>query len=506
MSRLAKMGIFLFGLVVFCQVEAAQFWTPQPINKLSGYFNHYDIAYNQQGKALALFDDRVLGCYDANQNTWEFFEFSLDPWGTKKIEDVIAAQFSLGSAMQQKTVVLNNDGTGCALTCLREGEHQGQLVAICYEQGSFLKGDLLSDEKALMPMIAQSMYGKTMAIWINGDEQSEHYLSIMAAFYDGNSWKRYGVISDYKSVKMSYHQSGPQIVMNDFGDAVVVWKARSLESSDSKDVLVVSYFDGIDNLWLSSEVLAEQAKNKKSFSVAGNGNGDVLIAWEGEFGIETGFINSTEWIARSAGLRALASWNEEQGVSQTYFDENIWAKTLLAQGEGLTNPQVAITSQGEAMVLWLEGYQGVRSASFKANQRAWQGINRVVSNQAAYAVALAACDPNKMVALWIAEGASLDEKICYSFYEGESWGAMQTLPAQGQSLIDHLQALSIKDMSHGLLVWYDFFKEQLYYSLLKGDVDPQQVAPLVKEVPPQRQRGALYEKKRAMSRRHWGQN
>jgi hypothetical protein len=82
---------------------------------------------------------------------------------------------------------------------------------------------------------------------------------------------------------------------------------------------------------------------------------------------------------------------------------------------------------------------------------------------------------------------------------------MQILPTQGQSLIDHLHAISVKDADHGLLMWYDFFKEQLYYSFLREKADPQQVVKAeVKSR--QRWRGNLYEKKKAMSRKHWGEN
>ena len=498
MKALFRIVAFFVG-VVGLQGQAAQFWSPKALQELPGYFSYYDVACNKQGRAIAVFEDNILGEYVADRDSWQFFTCSYDTLEISPLQIGQERPFSLGVTAQQKTVLLNAEGNGFVLTCLKEGPYAGRLVAIGYKEGHFAKGEVLSEGKAIMPVVAGALYDKTIAVWIHAEESSPDYLSLMASYYDGSSWKSQGVISEYKSIAMSYRQSAPQEVMNDFGDAVVVWKVRYNPQKEEQPALMVTYYDGIDHVWLASEELSPQHPDKKSFSLAGNGNGDVLVAWESEQGVEASFLNSTEWIARAAGLRAMQSWNKE--VTPAYLEKNEWMTTTLAQGNMNGAPQAAINSQGIGQVIWLEGYEGVRSACFKVYERKWTDVNQVVSSKAAYTLNLTPCDPGKMLAVWIAENGISDERVQYSFFDPttQAWAREQTLYMEGQTLVDHLQALSIVDGNHGMLLWYDFFKESLYVSQLREAEDLTQQPEL--EVKRTKMEGRAYQKKMELVQR-----
>ena len=459
MSHTQKVGVVVACICWVAGLSAdLHWWTPRVVPVLSGFVDSHNVAMNRHGRAIAMFDDRIFASYDVASDRWEFCEldFSADTIGLKAIQNKVSSfssTFSRGAK-----IALNDRNQGVAIFNIVEGVHQCKVVCLSYSDHGWGLITVLSDEKAKVPIIAQSTEGRAVAIWIHqGEGDTKNYL--MGAHYNGSSWSKQEVLSSYKSVTIDYTQSGPQIGMNELGDAIVVWNAPSEE--DAKEGLIVaSYFDVFGESWISGQVIAKQSLGKKGLAMGVNKLGDVLVVWDSAQCIEASRCNLVERIIADMSLKASSLLPNKKSLPQS---EDVWVKAFLAQGEGLRTPKVCVNGQGDGVAIWSNADQGVDSAYFHRESNAWSRMAQLAS-KSTYETTLQMGTNGKGYAFWIGERENLNEGIFSSRFDfsARTWDTAQVLSGTQDGLISHLEAVSIAKENYGMVIWFDFFKEQLF--------------------------------------------
>ena len=112
-----------------------------------------------------------------------------------------------------------------------------------------------------------------------------------------------------------------------------------------------------------------------------------------------------------------------------------------------------------------------------------------------------AANANGVYGVWIGEGDALQEIISASTFDSnnKTWGNFQglNLKSDNSSLIDTVESFSLAEQNYGMIVWYDFFKEQLFYAILKEGREVFDE----KAIQIERRKGRLYQKKVEFAKR-----
>lgn len=450
-------NIFLcYGLIA-----ELSWWSPQELPLVKGWVDSHDIAINKNGKVIALFGDKIFGNYDIATNQWNFIKLDMDSEEVKiqsiQSEENIKGFDEIVSNGQK--AVLNEYDEGFVVFRLTEGPNKGKIGCLSYLNDSWGSITLLSEGVGSMPVIAQTPSGRAIAVWVNKEKDNENCL--MGAYYNGFVWVNQGVISQYKSVKMNYSQRTLQLAMNDIGDAIVVWKASNAENSEEDNgCIIANYFNGIEDKWGDGEILAEQSQNKTGIHLSMNGNGDAFVVWDSDQGIEGGFFNLNHYMLK----------NTDEIKNLTASE---WTKGCVAQGEKLSAPKVAVDDRGNGVAIWLQRESGMSSSYYNIANKAWSGEIPMCS-KTAYTGNLQV-NENGIYAIWVEEGSSSEEHVFGAFFDTNSnkWRNYQDLHLRDEknSFIDDVDSFSLAQKNQGMVIWYDFFKEHLFYSLLKEGAD-----------------------------------
>lgn len=459
--RMLIASVFLcFGLIA-----ELNWWCPREIPLIKGYIDNHSVAINQNGKAIVFFGDKVFGSYNIHSNEWKFVKIEVDS-GQMVLHPITGIENVRGSqevGCKGQNIVLNEYDQGFVVFRIPEGPHEGKIGCLSYTEDNWGEVVLLSEEEGYMPVIAQSC-GGAIAVWINKQEGSDHENCLMSSYYNDTNWKNQGFLSDYKSVDISYHQSALQIGITGVNDAIVVWKSYNEQDSErDQGLILVSYWDGIQEEWVSEEILAEQPRDKKEIHLSMNINGDAVLVWDGDRGIEGGFFNLSQYML-----------SNYYNIQKLPFSD--WTKGLIAKGNELGSPKASIDEQGHGVVIWLNGYFGMNSAYFDNTNKSWSLIEQPVVARAVYAGAIQG-GGNENYVLWIGEGEALQEIIVGSYFDNNSktWKQLKVLNSvnDNSSLVDTVDAFSLGGQYFGMTVWYDFFKEKLFYSLLRAEREPE---------------------------------
>jgi hypothetical protein len=452
---------FCYGLIA-----ELNWWSPREIPLLKGNVNQYSIAINEKGKAIALIGDRFLGDYDVQTKEWKIVKLNLDSenitFTSITQENDIAYETDSEVAKGQR-VALNDNHQGYAVFRVAEGPHIGKIAVACYKENTWQEVVVLSEEAGYMPVVAQSSYGLAMVAWINQEKHSPDEQGVMSAYGEGSEWHKQGVISQYKSIPFDHHQSPLHIKISEVNDVMIVWKTSySNQEASLEPSIAVACFDGIEEKWVSEELLASQPQNKREIHVAMDTQGNSFVVWDTDKGIEGAFINLTQHLLKSV----------YQGEPLPHGE---WSKHILAEGPDLIMPKVAVTSEGNGVVIWGNGYQGMESAYFDSQNMTWNKISPGLSSKTIYSNNIEGHNEGVHV-WWIGEEDASQEEMLTAYFDehGKTWKNIKVLSSTQTSdvLIDGVEGVSLGKQHFGMIVWYDFYKEKLFYSLLTQEQEP----------------------------------
>lgn len=505
MSRGKKIGVLIICLCLFSGLYAElNWWASKAVPVLSGYIDSHSVAINRHGKAIAMVDDRIFASYDVNTDKWEFYEldFGSNEIQLRLFQKLVNEDCSFGNnSSKSRKIALNDDNTGVAIFRVMKGVHKGKIGCLSYSEQGWSSPTLLSDREGVMPSIAQSSNGCVIAVWINKEETDQNNC-LMGAYYDGIAWTKQGIISSYKSINIDHTKDELQLGMDEFGDAVVVWKAQNKDSAKKNGLILANYFDAFEEEWSQEEIISEQPLGERMLDSSINKKGDMIIVWDnGEGIVETGYCNL---ITRILNLKNGAHESNKKKDEQRNFSEYPWIKASIAQGEGLRMLRICMNNQGDGLVAWLDICSGINSMYFNHESRSWSKIAQPLLFKGACDVSMQMGAKEKGYIVWVNENDQLSEEIyssCFDF-STKHWENYQVISREANSLISHLNALSISMEDHGILIWYDFFKEQLFFTCLKEGEDPTLKRMIgSSKVEIGRKQGKLYEKKKMMAKR-----
>ena len=168
------------------------------------------------------------------------------------------------------------------------------------------------------PQIAMASSGNAMAVWQQMDS-TNHY-SILANRYSAGVWS--GAVWLEGSAG---NATNPQVAMSSNGNAMVVW--QQVDSSGNQSILANRYSAGI---WSGAVWLEAGTGNATNPQVAMSSNGNAMVVWQ----------------------QVDSSGN--QSILANRYSAGVWSGAVwLEAGTGnATNPQVAMSSSGNAMVVW----------------------------------------------------------------------------------------------------------------------------------------------------------
>jgi hypothetical protein len=491
---------FLLTLLCISALSAdLQWWRPKEIAECSGYTNSPAVAMNSSGLAIAVFEDQIFGSYDANSNKWSFVQVNWASHDTPQMKSYQGGgnlKVSLNEYSKEKTIVLDMRNEGWAILTVPKGVHQGKVAVVHYVAQRWQDPQILSDEVGGAPVIAQGYDGKALAVWLNTASGKEGKL--MASCYDGIKWSNQGSISTYTSIEIDNHQMGPQLVMSDLGDALVVWKARDKKNPHGEEgVLVARYFDGIEEKWTEEEEeVGHQPLEKRGRDLTMNPQGEMLLVWDTAEEIKAASMNLMKYMVnQSNGGMDLVS--KDKKTNETVSS---WVVNTLITGTELTDPKACIDCQGNALVVWLNGYDGAGSTYFSKKEKSWRVMQEPLTSQAAYTIAMQLDGTNQARALWMGEGPALSEIICSRTFDFhlQGWGALTVLNQDAEpSLLGTLEAVSLSKGGGGIVMWYDFFQEKLFYAVLSANRENRAALSPSNS----RRAGILYKKKMELAKR-----
>jgi len=459
-------------------------WRPREISQIGGYTDSYAVAINRYGKMISLFDERILGFFDAATLQWSFVEIdssSQDEPFLKAYTGSSGYQFNIGKSSKSEVITLDDGGCGCALVTLQSGPHKGKVAAVMYAPEGWKEIEVLSTGLAQEATLARAYDGRMLAVWVNKEDGK-----LMSSYHNGDKWIREENISSYTSVALDYNQLGPQIIMSDLGDAAVVWKVQDKNNGEA-GLLVAEYFDGIEERWKGEHIISAQPLEKKGRHFSINFQGDLFVVWDADEGISAAHMHLMKYMIARAG-----DDNKEDEPKEI---ASPWTLFQLAQGEDLNAPKVCLDRQGNAVAAWLDSYSGIRSAYFSIKTKTWEAHSSPVTTTTAYASSMQYDTTGKARLLWIGEGQALSEMIYSQWFDfsSKTWSASVALNGQDDnSLIDGVNTFALAKADYGVVVWYDFFKEKLFYALLRDGIEPGRNY---------RREGILYKKKAELAKR-----
>ncbi len=293
--------------------------------------NPPDVAMDSQGDAIAVWQSPAGG-------------------GDAAIE---AAGRSAGSGTWHEPVVLSKtasdinpahvraDANGDALAVWEE--HEGLEIVIDSASGKASSAELKGKTRispppeghnANVPELATAPNGEAVAIW-------ERFIGtevIEAAMGLASSGKWQGSVA-VSNPALPGEPGGQEVAIGGQGEAVVVWQRLA----GANDDLVEATATTATHAWEAPVVISPPAGNTEVAPQVGLGPaGEAIVVWE-----------------RNNGKHELIEASTRSGVGGTWQS----AVKLSTEGEGVTEPEVAVDGQGNAATVWKLGAPSIIEAA-----------------------------------------------------------------------------------------------------------------------------------------------
>ncbi|WP_287410087.1 hypothetical protein [Oceanithermus sp.] len=297
----------------------------------SGLPQYLDVAINDSGDAVVVWgqDGQIFGAERQGADGSWTAPAGLNPAGTGRFDPKVA----LNNAGDAVVVWQQNDGTK---NQIYKVERQGA-------GGSWIGPSPLGDTNAINAKVVLNDAGDAVVVWQQSDGTNEQ---IYKAERRGGAWTTPSDPADHLSLAGTA-ASGPQVALNDAGDAVVVWQQSDgtniqIYKAERRGGAWTTPSDPADHLSLAGTAASGP-------QVALNDAGDAVVVWEQRDG-SNGQIFKAE--------RRGGAWTTPRDL----------ADHLSLAGTDARQPQVALNDAGDAVVVW-EQLGGSNWQIYKAEYR-----------------------------------------------------------------------------------------------------------------------------------------
>jgi hypothetical protein len=288
-----------WGAVTLLETGTGEAWSPQ-------------VAMDSNGNAVVVWQQ-----YDSTNHLSLYAKrLSAGAWGT-----VTLLETGTGDVWSPQ-VAMDSNGNAVVVWQQYDSTNHLSLYAKRLSAGTWGTVTLLETGSGSVwgPQVAMDNIGSTTVVWSQLDSSS--HLSIYAKRFSAGSWGAVELLETGTG-----DASGPQVAMDNRGNAVVVWQQMD-NANQVQSIYINDYASGA---WGPAWLLERGAQKASGANVAMDSNGNVIVV----FDQHTDALGDKTYAKRfSAG-----AWS---------------ASKLLASGQTQGKPQVAMDSNGNAMLIWGE--------------------------------------------------------------------------------------------------------------------------------------------------------
>jgi hypothetical protein len=291
---------------------------------------------------------------------------------------------------------------------------------------------------AWSPQVAMDDHGNALVVWTQYDSSS--HLNLYAKRFSAGSW---GAVT-----LMEYGAGGvwgPQVAMDNSGNAVVVWS--QLDSSSHMS-LYARYFSS--GTWGAVTLLKTEAGDASSPSVAMDDNGNAMAVWKQTENTMNGYHDH---------------------VYAKRFSSGAWEATIsIGYDVGVFGPQVAMDDNGNAMAVWSDFYGSAAGGQYISANRysagAW-GKDAHISTEWLSVSPQIVMD-NQGNAMVVFEGIDYNTQVAHIYadrFTTGAWGT-ETLLQTGMGNAANPE-IAMAGNGHAVAVWQagDGSRSSIYASI-----------------------------------------
>ena len=297
-------------------------------------------------------------------------------------------------------VVMDGNGNAIIVWLQSDGTNE-QVFMSEYRNGSWTHPSNLSDnispdaQDALCPQVGMDDNGNALIVWQQSDGSNNQ---IFVSEYRNGSWRHPLDLIDNISPDTE-HAYDPQVVMNNNGDAIIVWWQSD---SRGRQIFKSEYRNGswIHPADLSDNISPDDDEGAYDPQLAMDDSGDALIVWRQWDG--------TSWQIMKSEYRN-GNWSHPVDTGDNISPNTMWAYA----------PQVAMDNNGTAIIVWRQ-LDGTNDQIFISEYRMGQwfhpsGLSDNISadNQNAFIPQVAMDNNGNAVIVWY-QSDSVNQQIFMS--------------------------------------------------------------------------------------------
>jgi uncharacterized membrane-anchored protein len=333
------------------------------------------------------------------------------------------------------------------------------------------------------PQIAFDGSGNAIAVWHQSDGTK---MNIYANRYTASTGT-WGTEELIESSNVG-HAIAPQIAVDSTGNAIAVWR------QDVGDInIYANRYTASTGSWGTAELIeSNSVGNTVSPQIAVDSTGNAIAVWQQSDGIDESiyanrYTASTDsWgtaeliesgnngqavqpqIAFDSAGNAIAVWSQSDGglsniYSNRYTAGAGWGTAeLIATGDAdnADRPQIAIDSNGNAIVVWRElsalgAKVSIYASRYTASTDSW-GTEELLENSDdghAFDPQIAIDDDGNGVAVWWQrDSANLRHIYSNRYTPGAGWGTEERIESSDQGH-SHYPEIAIDDEGNVIAVW-----------------------------------------------------
>ena len=346
--------------------------TAEKIENISGNAYSAQVAMDSTGNAIVVWQQDDGTVYNLWANRYDATTLS---WGTaEEIESNSGSAYSAQLAM---------DGAGNVMVVWRQsGDSAVNIWANRYSATTISWGtaeqiDGSSVGTAYIPQIAMDSAGNAIVVW-------QHEDAIWGNRYNAttSSWGTADLIStDGESA------NSPKIAMNSVGNAILVW----LQSDGTVERLWSNRYNGTSSVWGTAEKIENNSESASYPQIVMDGGGNGIVVW----------LQSDGTVERL--------WSNRYNATSSTWGA---AEKIENNSESAYYPQLAMDGEGNTIAVWQQSdgtVDNIWSNVYSIATSSWGDADTVrISNQAAYAPQIAINSDGKAIVIWRQSDSTVD--------------------------------------------------------------------------------------------------
>lgn len=295
------------------------------------------------------------------------------------------------------------------------------------------------DVDDVQPKLALNEAGSAVALWLDN-------AVIQAAVFDKGVWKATNTLTNPATF--------PNVVIDAEGNAIAVWN-ELLFSSNTNNRIYASKLPKGSLLWEPAQLLSstDPSSNTKGANLAIDATGNVIAVW-------TSFIHNDNIFA-TTGHKIQGATLAKGSNQWIPFPQDILSNTT-PPIFGLTIPNIAMTPDGDAVLVWAKQTTKerttsiVQAATLAKGSRKWElSSNLLFSQPDEYAsTPQVSINPQgNAVAAWSAKKTSGEQVIMAATLSkgSQKWVAAPKVPIIAPHAIGPIVCIDVKN--HVALAW-----------------------------------------------------